>query len=71
MPTFHRKAFKKISHDAGDTNTRMIAARTGLDKAQVARLLNGSRKPYFDTAAIIAEAYGVSLDDLKTSDKAA
>jgi transcriptional regulator with XRE-family HTH domain len=71
MPTFHRKAFKKISEDAGDTSTRMIAARTGLDKAQVARLLNGSRQPHFDTAAIIAEAYGVSLDVLKTSDKAA
>lgn len=71
MPTFHRKAFKKISEDAGDTSTRMIAARTGLDKGQVARLLNGSRQPYFDTAAIIAESYGVSLDDLKISEQAA
>lgn len=64
MPSFHKLKLLTIAHEAGDTSARDIARRTGLDGGQVNRILNGRRQPSFLTAARIADAYAVPLDDL-------
>lgn len=64
MSRFKRSTFKSIATTAGDTSTSHIAARTGLDRGHVSRLLNGATEPTLDTVCRIAEAYRAGLDDL-------
>ncbi|MEV8324615.1 helix-turn-helix transcriptional regulator [Kitasatospora sp. NPDC056731] len=61
---FNVIAFRSTADAVGDTSTSRIAVRTGLNRGLVARLRNGSRQPNLRTAARIAAAYKVSLDDL-------
>ena len=56
---------KKLETSLGSGNYRRIARMTGIDTIHVSRVLRGLREPSFDVAAIIAEAAGVSLDELK------
>lgn len=71
MPSFDNALFKKTTEAAGDTSTRLIAARTGLDPAHVSRLLRGHTEPKMPTVRRIARAYGQSLDDYYDDGQAA
>lgn len=42
---------------AGDTSLSQIAARTGLGRSTICRLLNGERQPTLRTAQKLAKAY--------------
>lgn len=71
MPVFNSKKFRAIANNAGDKSTTQIAARTGLNRGQVARLLSGDRQPTLHTAACIADAYDTDLDSLVIREEAA
>jgi transcriptional regulator with XRE-family HTH domain len=64
MSRFKRTTFKTIAANAGDTSTTHIAARTGLDRGHVSRLLKGNSEPNLDTVCRIAEAYRTDLESL-------
>lgn len=48
----------------GPGNFSRIARRAGLDNIYVGRVCKGLREPSFDVARMIAEAAGVTLDEL-------
>ena len=61
----------KVSVTVDDPSKRLsagqfgrIARRTGLTKQHVSRVCRGLREPTFDVAKVIAEAAGVTLDEL-------
>lgn len=43
---------------------RVLSELCGLSKNMIARYERGERKPDIETAAILAETFGVTLDDL-------
>lgn len=45
-------------------NFGRIARRTGFTEQHISRVCRGLREPSFDVAAVIAEAAGVTLDQL-------
>lgn len=71
MPVFHIAQFRKVASDAGDNSTTQIAARTGLNRAQIARLLNGERQPTLASAVRLADAYDIGIDELVLREQAA
>ncbi|GAA0704466.1 hypothetical protein GCM10010193_69310 [Kitasatospora atroaurantiaca] len=71
MPNFDNAFFDKTAKEAGDSSTSLIAARTGLDRGHVSRLLKGDTEPTLKTVKRIADAYGLPLDDFVCERQAA
>lgn len=63
MPDFDNDLFRTTAENAGDTSTSRIAARTGLDRGHVSRLLRGRTQPTAATTRKIAKAYKQTIDD--------
>ena len=58
---------KEVLHEKG-INQKELALRTGYTEAQISRIAAGKRKGSVVTWALIADALGVSMDDLIVHD---
>ena len=56
-------AYRNARHRAEVSQTE-TAAKTGLSKDAISRIERGKRRPNVETAAKLADAYGISLDEL-------
>ena len=58
---------KEVMHEKG-INNKELALRTGYTEAQISRYVNGKRKGSVVAWALIADALGVTMDDLVVHD---
>jgi len=66
MPSFRlsRAAVEKHARLSGDTNNRLISARTGLHEATLSHLFSGRRSPSLEAVMLISTAYGTTVNEL-------
>jgi transcriptional regulator with XRE-family HTH domain len=66
MPTIRlsREVVEKHARRSGDTNNRLICARTGIHEATLSHLFSGRRSPSLEVALLISNAYGTTVNEL-------
>ena len=62
-----RNRLKEVLHKKG-INQKELSLRTGYTEAQISRIVSGKRKGSVVTWALIADALGVTMDDLIVHD---
>ena len=62
-----RNRLKEVMHEKG-INNKELALRTGYNEVQISRYATGKRKGSVVTWALIADALGVTMDDLIVHD---
>ncbi len=60
----------KLITQRGYSTVESFAYENGLDKSALSKILKGRRRPRFDTLIRIAEALGVTLNDLYLAENA-
>lgn len=62
-----KNRLKEVMHEKS-INQKELALRTGYTEAQISRYVNGKRKGSVVAWALIADALGVTMDDLIVHD---